>query len=162
MFDVFYVIGSSFNAANSDKDSLPEGRYGGFTNHKDSSVDVLNSRGNCAFSSHVSFVGTRRNGWNGNRNQPPPEGNHNRFAHAFELMDGASQEENMMCREESRQHHKEFMMIQQTNQQMMMAMFSAVVGRNVPNFQSMQQVPRGTMGEQNVSVSNKGVYESIN
>ncbi len=75
----------------------------------------------------------------------------------------ASQEENMICREENRQRHEEFMMMQQTNQQMMMAMFTAVVGRNVPTFQHMQQVPIGTtMGEENVSESNEGVGASSN
>ena len=74
----------------------------------------------------------------------------------------ASQEENMICREENRQRHEEFMMMQQTNQQMMMAMFTAVVGRNIPTFQHMQQVPRGTTGEENVSVNNEGVDESSN
>ncbi len=120
MFDVFYVIGSLLNAANSDKDSLPKGRDGGFTNHEGSSLDVSNYRGNCAFSSPVSIVGTRRNGWSVNRNPPTPEGNHNRFSHAFKLMYHVSQEESMMQREESRQRREEFMMMQQT--QMMMAM----------------------------------------
>jgi len=69
----------------------------------------------------------------------------------------------MIRREENRQRHEEFMMMQQTNQQMMMAMFTAVVGRNIPTFQHMQQVPRGTtMGEKNVSVSNEGVDENSN
>ena len=73
----------------------------------------------------------------------------------------ASQEENTIHREENWQRHKEFMMMQQTNQQMMMAMFTAVVGRNIPTFQHMQQVPQGTR-EENVSVSNEGVDESSN
>ncbi len=161
MFSISFFL--YFITANSNEDnSILEGRDGGFTNCKDSSVDASTRRGNRLFSSLVSFVGIRRNGQNGNRNQPLPEGNHNRFADAFKLMYHAFQEGNMMRREQSCQHYEEFMMMQQTNQQMMMAMFTPGVGRNVPNVQNMQQVPRGTTGEQDVSVSNKEVDESSN
>ena len=93
----------SITANSDEEDSISEGRDGGFTNHEDSSVDVSTSRGSHALSSPLSFVGSRRNGRNGSRNQPPPEGNHDRFVHAFELMYHASQEENMIHREENRQ-----------------------------------------------------------
>ena len=86
----------SITANSDEEDSISEGRDGGFTNHEDSSVDVSTSRGSRAFSSPLSFVGSRRNGQNGIRNQPPPEGNHDRFVHAFELMYHASQEENII------------------------------------------------------------------